>query len=456
MSDPQLRVGAARVDITPDYGTQISGDIGRYRPVEEIRDRLYARIVLIESGGVAACVIACDMACAGREPGLRIRSMVGDIVGAPPENVMLHCTQSHSAARLGGMFEDPQGVLPPELWWVRGETPAYTDLFARRVREGAEEAAQRLVPARARFSRAIEARAAFNRRFVMRDGSAKTHPANCDENILYCEGPIDPEASLTLFETLDAKPVAGLLHYTCHPTHGYPHRYISADWPGLWSESMRERLGGECVVGCINGACGNISPTDHTNPDFVHGKSLETMLGRLAQTGEKLIANLKDVAGTPVRTTSDILSVPWLHLTPEAAEKARNMIRDHPEPIFLDDKRERISWDWVFAMRDLDRLHRIATSPECGIEIQAFRVGDVVLVGWPGEPFVEAQLEVKLNSRAPFTIIGHECNGDGEYGYIPTLKAYPRGGYETWGVLPPGTLEKMAERSVSVIGGLFD
>jgi hypothetical protein len=47
MTSELLLVGAAKADITPDYGTQISGDIGRYRPVEEIRDRLYARIIIV-------------------------------------------------------------------------------------------------------------------------------------------------------------------------------------------------------------------------------------------------------------------------------------------------------------------------------------------------------------------------------------------------------------------------
>ena len=452
MTEQQLSVGAAKADITPELGTQISGDIGRYRPVEEIRDRLYARIILVKSGRAAACVIACDMACVARDKGLKIRTMVADIIGAAPENVMLHCVQSHSAARVGGMFEDPQKILPPELWWVRGETPAYNELFTQRIREGAAAAAKRLVPAKVKFARAIEGRCAFNRRFVMRDGSAKTHPKNCDENILYCEGPIDPEASLTLFEGLDSKPVAGLLHYTCHPIHGYPQRYISADWAGLWSEKIRERLGGDCVVGCVNGACGNISPIDHINPDFDRAKSLDSMLSRLAQTGEKLIANLKEVAGTPLRTASHVVEIPWNQPSPEAAQKARKMIEDHPLPIFLDAKKESIAWEWVFAMRDLDKLSKIKANSCYDFEIQAFRIGDVVIVGWPGEPFVEAQLEVKLKSKARFVVLGHECND--ECGYLPTLKAAQRGGYEAWGKLPPGTLEKIAERTVSVINEL--
>jgi len=387
VNEQQFFVGAARTDITPELGTQISGDIGRYRPAEEIKDRLYARIVVVKSRRATACVIACDMACVARDKGLEIRSMVADIIDGAVANVMVHCTQSHSAARVGGMFEDHEGILPPELWWVRGETPAYNELFTQRVREGAEAAAEHLVPARVKFARAIEGRCAFNRRFVMRDGSAKTHPKNCDENILYCEGPIDPEASLTLFESLDSKPIAGLLHYTCHPTHGYPHRYISADWPGLWSE----RHSGATAWSAAS-----------TAPAGTSGRR---------------------ITPTPIST----------------ARKAWT----------------RLSWDWVFAMRDLDRLHMINTSPDCDVEIQVFRIGDIVIVGWPGEPFVEAQLEVKLKSKARCTIIGHECNGNGECGYLPTLKASQRGGYEAWGKLPAGTLEEIAWQTIEIIDRLY-
>jgi hypothetical protein len=279
---PPLFVGAAKADITPDFGTQISGDLGRYRPVEEIRDRLYARIVVLKSGDHTACLVLCDMACIQGSIGLQIRAKIADILNAAPDDVMIHCVQSHSAARVGGMFEDVNHILPPELGWVRGETPAYNELFIKRILEGVREA-KNTVPARLKAARAIDWRCAFNRRFVMRDGSAKMGPTNCDPNILYCEGPIDPEASLLLFEDLNSKPIAGLLHYTCHPTHGYPHRYISADWPGLWSEIMSHKLGLNCIVGCINGACGNISPVDHTNPDYDRETSLDLMLKRLAQ-----------------------------------------------------------------------------------------------------------------------------------------------------------------------------
>lgn len=300
MTSDRLWVGAAKVDITPDYGTQISGDIGRYRPVEQVRDRLYARVFLLQSGATTACLVACDMACISQDHSRNLRGLIAEASGAAPEAVVIHCVQSHSAARVGGMFDDPEGLLTPDLWWVRGETPAYNELFFRAVLAGVAQAREGMVPANARYARIMEGRCAFNRRFIMRDGTAKTHPSYLDEEMLHVEGPVDPEASLTLFEREDGTPLAGLLHYTCHPTHGYPHRYISADWPGLWSEAVSKKLGGDCVVACLNGACGNISPNDHTSPDYDSRTNLLLMVRRLGESADRLIGRLRPVTSLPL------------------------------------------------------------------------------------------------------------------------------------------------------------
>ena len=453
MTSERLLVGAAKADITPDDGTQISGDIGRYRPVEEIRDRLCARIFVFRSADQTACIVACDMACISREHSLNLRASIAETIGARLDGVMIHCVQSHSAARVGGMFDDPEGILAPDLWWVRGETPAYNRLFMDRVLAGVAQAAGAMAPARAKFARTLEGRCAFNRRFIMRDGTVKTHPGHCNEDALYCEGPVDPEASMTLFEDDRGEPLAGLLHYTCHPIHGYPHRYISADWPGLWSEAVSQKLGGKCVVGCLNGACGNISPIDHTNPEYAASANMDLMVQRLSQTADTLLGKLRAVGEVPLKTDNRILRIPWNQPTVETVEAACRMIVEHPEPIFLDEAKESISWDWVFALRDLDKVSKLRTNPEYDFEIQVIRAGDLVIVGWPGEPFVEAQLEVKLKSPSRLVIVAHECND--ECGYLPTMAAAQRGGYEAWGKLPPGTLEQVAEQTVAMIAALW-
>ena len=57
-----LRAGAAVVDVTPEMGIQLAGDIGRPRPVEKIRDPLFAKALALEAGGKRLCYVAVDCA----------------------------------------------------------------------------------------------------------------------------------------------------------------------------------------------------------------------------------------------------------------------------------------------------------------------------------------------------------------------------------------------------------
>ena len=452
-----LKAGAAKADITPKPGTQLGGDIGRFRPVEEIRDRLFARAIVVRSESDTICVVTCDADCINHAEALELRRKIAGILGSGTEDVLIHCSQSHSSPRIGAFLDDVRGLIPPELAWLRGDTPPYREFFSGQVLNAVKEAAGKLVPVKGRFARCIDSRSIFNRRFVMRNGSACTHPALCDENILHCEGPVDPEASLLLFEDSQAHPVAGLLHYTCHPIHGYPMRYVSADWPGLWSEYLSEKLGNGCVVGCLNGACGNVSPTDHTNPAYARSSSLDSMMNALRQTGDLLLGKLKEIQIWPLRKAAETLRIPQLPVPDETIAKAAELLEKNPAPPFIDDTKERVPWEWVLAVRDLDRVESMKKNPCYDLELQVFRLGEVLLVGWPGEPFVEAQLEVKLKARAKAVLAGHECNS-GDCGYLPTERAIRSGGYEVsiGRRTESGALETLVQRTLKAIDGISD
>ena len=66
--------------------------------------------------------------------------------------------------------------------------------------------------------------------------------------------------------------------------------------------------------------------------------------------------------------------------------------------------------------------------PKQTFEIQTFRIGNVALVAYPGEMFVDYQLTLDQNSPFDKTItLGYN---NGCIGYVPTADAYPEGGYE--------------------------
>ena len=116
-----------------------------------------------------------------------------------------------------------------------------------------------------------------------------------------------------------------------------------------------------------------------------------------------------------------------------------------------------MSWDWVYAVATLD-LHDVQREdPYFRYEIQGFRLGDLAVATLMGEPFVEAQLEIKRRSRATQTMVAHLCNGYA--GYIPTAAALERGGYETWTAnwskFQPPALAAIAATGVKAVNRLF-
>jgi hypothetical protein len=79
------------------------------------------------------------------------------------------------------------------------------------------------------------------------------------------------------------------------------------------------------------------------------------------------------------------------------------------------------------------------------MEVQVFRLSDdVALVGLPGEIFVELGLAIKKASPFAVTLVVELCND--APGYVPTLKAFKEGSYETVNSrVQPGGGEKLVE-----------
>ena len=79
--------------------------------------------------------------------------------------------------------------------------------------------------------------------------------------------------------------------------------------------------------------------------------------------------------------------------------------------------------------------------------MQALRINDVVLVGVPGECFVEMQLMIKEKSKFPSTIVVGLANGLAAY--LPTRQAFSEGGYE---VVDSPELKPVNEDALGKVG----
>lgn len=448
MPTEKLLAGAGTADITPEKGIQIAGDIGRYRPVEEIREPLYAKALIIESGGHRACFVVLDVLAISRPWADEIRNRAAAQYDLDPEAVMIHVVQNHAAPAVGHFFvwdRDEFNLFPKEYPWLLGGDDRYNPVALEGTLRAIGQASAALQPVQIQVGRGVDGRVAFNRRFVLRDGTVKTHPGNCNPDVLYCEGPIDPEVGVMLFMAENGKPLAALLHHTCHPVHGYPERWVSAGWPGAWCNGVQRLCGETCVPLVLNGFCGNIHHRNHLDPQFKD--DYHEMGRKLTETTERILKTMSPMENPGLAWRLKHIRLPLRRPDEKQAEADRRLLREHPEPIWKKGlEKNAAEWDWVYAATRLDLLEHCKRNPEFDYSIQVFRLGKVALVAVPGEPFVEEQLRIKLESPAAYTWMAHMSNA--YVGYIPTAPAFQRGGYET----RTGAGSKLIPEALTTIG----
>ena len=423
-----LRAGAAKVDISPREGIQIAGDIGRRRPCTGVSEPIYARALVLEQGEKRFCILSIDVLAIDNPWADELRRRAQDEYGLAPETVMIHITQNHASPSIGNHFcRDECHIFPPEHPWLRGGDERYNEPAVAGAVKAIGDAIDRLTPVSVEAGRAVDGRVAFDRRFVMRDGTAECHPGNCNPDVLHVEGPTDPEVGVVTFTADDDAVVSALLHHTCHPCHGFGRNEVIAGWPGAWAREMEAHWGEPCVPLVINGCCGNIHHNNHVSPDA--GPDHNRMGQMLAESTKRALESMARIAPAPFAWRCQVLPVPRREIPDDLLAEAKQLIADHPQPLWKDEKHIRVEWDWVYAVGIIDIADERTTHPDYPYEIQALRIGELALLGLMGEPFVEAQLAIKLASPFAFTQVAHMCNG--YVGYVPTERAFEGGGYET-------------------------
>ena len=221
-------------------------------------------------------------------------------------------------------------------------------------------------------------------------------------------GPVDPEVCVLRAEDMNGGIVASLVNFGCHPVSIYPHlsTAISADYPAYTTKVVEEAEGGICLFGL--GLAGNIVPIQRgVEPRKQLGKAIGgEALRRLqfvATSGDITLKALKKEVRFPTKKT-----------TSEQAGDADT--KDH------------------------------ITS-----EIQVFRLGDIYILGLPGEVLVEVGMEIKRRAGLEKLFVISICNDS--IGYVCQSKAYDEGGYEsgTGTNLAKGAGEIMVKEALSLI-----
>lgn len=423
-----IRCGMAELDITPALGSKIPGYFTT-REVSGVKDPLFVKSLVIETENGSAAIIVFDAISIGSKYVQTIRSRVSEEIGIEPAGIFVSATHTHTGGPVSTGFA---GVESDEyLEWI-AQKAADSALIAYRTRKEAKIG----------FGRGHEADIAFNRRFFMKDGTFRTNPGIGNPNIDRTAGPIDPEVLVMRIDDMDGNPIGVVTNYACH-TDTVGGTEVCADFPGELSRFVKRELGERTVSLFMLGACGNINHIDVSgkrNKTADHYRWMGRILGaEVVKVRDKIIVTDQ----TAVSALSGEFTVELRKPTDLEVEAARRLLSEGSGN----------SSDTIYA-KHIMRIVEENPPSTATVEVQAMRIGELAVVGLPGEIFVEFGLDIKKQSPTAFTMIDTLCNGTIR-AYICTREAFRQGGYEprlTFGNrFPEETGERLVEMAVQLL-----
>ena len=432
-----LRAGFASRDITPPLGHPNSLG-GRQHPVEEIWEPLCVEVVVIDDGTARALLAGFDLCGLLEEDHRHLREDMGAAAGVDAEAVVANSSHTHSAPYLSSALDR---LLRP--LGLENSDPAYVAA----VRAAAAEAAASAVAAleavdavRVGHGRVI--RVAANRRPQV-DGETVHRHGRPAESALrdLPEGLIDPEVHVVSFDRADGTAIGTIAAYACHPTAagGDFHGWLTPDFVGP-ARSRTERSTGAPVLflqGC-GGNCGT--------GKWIAGTPAEDVAGMGARLAEGIAEGLARAAPVEIGR----LQV--------AARRVPTPL--DPEGRLTDHVGLEADLTAVAATGDISKAHEVGDRLIFARQVAdgwlprvvAVRAGDLALVSLPGEQFVDFALQVRAGSPFAETIVaGYD---DNSLQYVPSLEAFPHGGYEVdggWRYVAPGGGEIIAEAAIDLL-----
>ncbi|MDW8107172.1 MAG: neutral/alkaline non-lysosomal ceramidase N-terminal domain-containing protein [Armatimonadota bacterium] len=382
MKRGRIWAGVAKVDITPDI-SRIRIQLGGYNarlnmPPQGVHDPIYARALALEWGKQRAVIVSIDHLLV---PGSLTRAVL-TATGLTPEQLFLSATHTHSAPDSMGLNERMRFPLPGVGTFV----PEFLQFTAERVAQAVREAFRGLKPAVLAIVAQPVPKLNRNRR---------GRPV------------VDPTMTVLRVDTERGTPIGAVVVYAAHPTiYSHTMMEVSADFPGVVQSQLERALGQGAIALFLNGALGDVSPVaDEGN----------TPHERVQRYGSRLAIHALRLLRTAQRMPAFLNACQIQVRLPEA----------RPHPAFY----ETAGREYKVPQSLLQQLVK-QLMPETA-PVSALRVGELVLVGFPGEPTSilglrtrEVGRELGLRYATPVALTNEWI------GYILTPREYHTGSYE--------------------------
>ncbi len=426
----ELQAGAARVCITPPVGVDLAGYSGRAGGSTGIHDELYGKALVLDDGATRLAVVTLDLIGLDADAVGRVRALVAEQTGIPAANVLIAASHTHSGP-MPAVAENPYLRLGAYGWAPDAD---WTRMLIKSLAGAVAAAWHARRPAKLGVGRGELSGLAYNRRHFVDGGT-----------------PIDPDVAVLLVTEAAGRPLAVLYNYACHPvTQREDNLLISADYPAVASRLVETNFPGTVAL-FANGCCGDQDPRHAFWGRYEGTEAAGLLLGsEVVQVVARLLADGDLADDVSLAATARQITVP-LMAQPDRAGAAALVAE---QEAFLAALREKethgeselvprafhsmlleshptvgLGEFYVAWARELQRLAEAGESlPPTAAEVQVLQLGPAVLVGLPGEIFVELGLRIKERLRGRAVFIAGYANGN--VGYVPTRAAYAEGGYE--------------------------
>lgn len=418
-----MKVGAAKVDITPPLGCPMDGFESRTSGATGIHDPLHARALVAEGNdGTTVALMVADLLQVDQRLQDQVAAEVLERTGIPRGRLQLAGTHTHSGPAQGESSEMEHAI-------GHGIADAIT-----RAWEGRRDAV-----------------AAVGIGHV--DGIAgNRRPGG---------GPVDGRVTVTRFDALDGSPIATHVNYGCHPTTVGPNNTLyTADYPGFLCRFVDEAVGGVTIFS--TGPQGDVNPGGYSPEGSMVGVVVPWRTFESAERYGRVLADctlavregLTPAASSRVWGTSRIVELRRKRL-PDAvvARQAAVAARKAERTVTSAD----LTWDATYhalvaaAYAELiaDQAEDPGRDGPVEVRASALAVGPLLHLGVSGELFVALGQQLRNALGEDHTCIAALC--DGTIGYIPTADAFAIGAYEpNASVLQPGEGERLVKAMIAL------
>ncbi|MDR4887493.1 neutral/alkaline non-lysosomal ceramidase N-terminal domain-containing protein [Fredinandcohnia sp. QZ13] len=411
-----MRAGCSKIDITPPIGAPIGGNIREDNISRGIHDPLYANVLYLENDNHSILFIGLDIINVHNSFTKDIKEYLEVLFQIPVKNIIIFATHTHSGPDTQIFSEEKHSIIRE-----------YLENLKLKIAKATEQCMENTFTCHIGIGTQYEDSVSFNRRIFMKDGALRMNWESLNPNdVVGTSGPIDPSLYVISVKDQVGRIRSVLVNFTLHPAILVGKEWkISRDFVGPLTDGLEEKISKELVVLFANGAEGNIN---HIN---VHDSNQTRGFEEIKRIGEVLCAKvvftldkIQYLEGVEINSQTKSIKLPRRKISKERVQEAIALLEkvNWKVPSLLDGKpKETYALDEIY----LSKL------PESVLktEIQTIQIGDICIVGLPGEFFVEIGLKIKEISPFSHTLIFGLAND--HVGYVPTKQAFKEGGYET-------------------------